>query len=116
MGRGAFVRGLFFHILLQDRPIYAKISRVVGKQSRQDAASRRNVRNARRARSEASVCVQVPPPLFVPGAVAGLYAALGACVCAVSDGTAAGGFSLFHPLLDKEVLQGCLGCSCGKLK
>ena len=117
VGAGRFVRELFFHTLLQSRPIYAKIAYVVSKQSRQHAAWRWNVRNVRRARSEASVCVQVPPPpLFARGAVTRLYAALGACVCAVSDGTAAGGFSLFHPLLDKEVLQGCLGCSCGKLK
>ena len=115
VGAGRFVRELFFHTLLQSRQIYAKIADVVSKQSRQHAAWRWNVRNVRRARSEASVCVQVPPPpLFARGAVTRLYAALGACVCAVSDGTAAGGFSLFHPLLDKEVLQGCLGCSCGK--
>ena len=50
-----------------------------------------------------------PPPLFAPDAVARLYAALGACFCAVSDETAVGGFSLFHPLLNKEVLRERLG-------
>ena len=86
----------------------------MSKLSRQDAAWRWNVRSVRRARSEASVCVQVPPPpppppLFAPDAVARLYAALGACFCAVSDETAVGGFSLFHPLLNKEVLRERLG-------
>ena len=77
-----------------------------------------------RTRSTAHLCDQIPPPPpLAPDAVARLYAAFSGRRDGGPDPYSArfraeprrAGF-LFYPLLDKEVLQGCLGYSCGKLK
>ena len=64
---GGFNMKILFYTLLHYRPGYAIIDFEMGKRSREYTASRWNVRNARSARSEASVCVQVPPPPYSPG-------------------------------------------------
>ena len=63
---GGFNMKILFYTLLHYRPGYAIIDFEMGKRSREYTASRWNVRNARSARSEASVCVQVPPPPYSP--------------------------------------------------
>jgi|GEM_PF-3487925 len=99
---GGFNMKILFYTLLHYRPGYAIIDFEMGKRSREYTASRWNVRNARRVRAGASVCVQVPPPPIRPGrgsaplrGVSGPQGLRSLPIFgAVSDGTAEDCFSL----------------------